>query len=653
MDPADEQDMENSGGGPNCSNGTNGTNGTNGQHQTPEGSMYQEENDESDLDDEPQDDEDSLSQPLQANSQAMDITSAHSLAHLSNLMNSQIMKIRMERNEVDMLGGRSNLDPLQVASNILFSPLYMPPTAPPPPLSMPTPSQNNHPQVAENPGNIAENHAVTCAASSSRVPAALPKDSVPPRRNNGESSQGNSRNNGEARDGEARASSANSTHTPGSNWSFEEQFRQLYELDDNPERRVFLDELFSFMQSRGTPISRLPIMAKSVLDLYELYKLVVLRGGLVEVINKKLWQEIIKGLRLPASITSAAFTLRTQYMKYLYPYEREKEKLSTTEQLQTAIETNRRESRRNNYAAYTNNENLMPRTQHSTALQNSLPLSIAQMAVAANESQHHGPQSLVVNGHPHAPQHHPQHLAPNLSPSVQLSSQVSEYMMRILRDRIPTNGIIPHQGNSPTPPPGTVEGFKSGLEMPRLNLWNICPSGYPGNNNMYAPGMGQPSSFSPPTSQSPLAPANSPEPQREALDLANSGHRADPISSPTTNRPANTPPSSSDAKRSQESTDLASPSPKRKLVLSDEGGNNTIGTYHTVHIKQVPSLGENGKKQLEISVQIDGILYEGVLAPKHDEDSDESMSPNNNNNNHNNNNNNNNNGKRTHNENET
>ncbi|KAL6259154.1 hypothetical protein P5V15_009075 [Pogonomyrmex californicus] len=388
-----------------------------------------------------------------------------------------------------------------------------------------------------------------------------------------------------------------------------------------------------------TPISRLPIMAKSVLDLYELYKLVVLRGGLVEVINKKLWQEIIKGLRLPASITSAAFTLRTQYMKYLYPYEREKEKLSTTEQLQTAIETNRRESRRNNYAAYTNNENLMPRTQHSTALQNSLPLSIAQMAVAANESQHHGPQSLVVNGHPHAPQHHPQHLAPNLSPSVQLS--ISEYMMRILRDRIPTNGIIPHQGNSPTPPPGTVEGvsFKSGLEMPRLNLWNICPSGYPGNNNMYAPGMGQPSSFSPPTSQSPLAPANSPEPQREALDLANSGHR-----------PANTPPSSSDAKRSQESTDLASPSPKRKLVLSDEGGNNTIGTYHTVHIKQVPSLGENGKKQLEISVQIDGILYEGVLAPKHDEDSDESMSPNNNNNN---NHNNNNNGKRTHNENET
>ncbi|PSN58083.1 Protein dead ringer [Blattella germanica] len=65
------------------------------------------------------------------------------------------------------------------------------------------------------------------------------------------------------------------------------------------------------MDPTWTPINRLPIMAKSVLDLYELYNLVIARGGLVDVINKKLWQEIIKGLHLPSSITSAAFTLRT------------------------------------------------------------------------------------------------------------------------------------------------------------------------------------------------------------------------------------------------------------------------------------------------------------------------------------------------------
>lgn len=61
-----------------------------------------------------------------------------------------------------------------------------------------------------------------------------------------------------------------------------------------------------------TQINRLPIMAKSVLDLYTLWKLVIARGGIVSVINRKQWQEVIKGLNLPSSITSAAYTLREQ-----------------------------------------------------------------------------------------------------------------------------------------------------------------------------------------------------------------------------------------------------------------------------------------------------------------------------------------------------
>jgi len=136
------------------------------------------------------------------------------------------------------------------------------------------------------------------------------------------------------------------------NWSFEEQFKQLYEIDDNPKRKEFLDELFAFMQKRGTPINRLPIMAKQVLDLYELFNLVVARGGLVEVINKKQWQEIIKGLGLPSSITSAAFTLRTQYTKYLYPVECKNNNLSNPCDLQSAIEGNKREGRTSTYGPY-------------------------------------------------------------------------------------------------------------------------------------------------------------------------------------------------------------------------------------------------------------------------------------------------------------
>ncbi|TRY67938.1 hypothetical protein TCAL_05348 [Tigriopus californicus] len=93
-------------------------------------------------------------------------------------------------------------------------------------------------------------------------------------------------------------------------------------------------------------------MAKQVLDLYELYNLVIARGGLVEVINKKQWQEIIKGLNLPSSITSAAFTLRTQYTKYLYPYECHMKNLSSPNELQQAIDGNRREGRRSGYDSY-------------------------------------------------------------------------------------------------------------------------------------------------------------------------------------------------------------------------------------------------------------------------------------------------------------
>ncbi|GAA6224054.1 AT-rich interactive domain-containing protein 3B-like [Lates japonicus] len=128
-------------------------------------------------------------------------------------------------------------------------------------------------------------------------------------------------------------------------------FAKLYELDNDPQRKEFLDELFVFMQKRGTPVNRIPIMAKQVLDLYRLYKLVTEKGGLVEVINRKIWREITKGLNLPTSITSAAFTLRTQYMKYLYPFECEKKGLSSPGELQAAIDSNRREGRRPSYTS--------------------------------------------------------------------------------------------------------------------------------------------------------------------------------------------------------------------------------------------------------------------------------------------------------------
>ncbi|CAH6790273.1 AT-rich interactive domain-containing protein 3C [Phodopus roborovskii] len=150
----------------------------------------------------------------------------------------------------------------------------------------------------------------------------------------------------------ARCPNSPSNQPPGlqpHEWTYEEQFKQLYELDADPKRKEFLDDLFSFMQKRGTPVNRVPIMAKQVLDLYALFRLVTAKGGLVEVINRKVWREVTRGLSLPTTITSAAFTLRTQYMKYLYPYECETRALSSPGELQAAIDSNRREGRRQAY----------------------------------------------------------------------------------------------------------------------------------------------------------------------------------------------------------------------------------------------------------------------------------------------------------------
>ncbi|XP_053674158.1 protein dead ringer [Anopheles nili] len=195
-----------------------------------------------------------------------------------------------------------------------------------------------------------------------------------------------------SKDGNPGSNSSTSSETSNSSqqnngWSFEEQFkqvRQLYEINDDPKRKEFLDDLFLFMQKRGTPINRLPIMAKSVLDLYELYNLVIARGGLVDVINKKLWQEIIKGLHLPSSITSAAFTLRTQYMKYLYPYECEKKNLSTPAELQAAIDGNRREGRRSSYGQFDS-----PSVQRSPIPQGISQMPPLSLVSHVNQQQHH------------------------------------------------------------------------------------------------------------------------------------------------------------------------------------------------------------------------------------------------------------------------
>ena len=62
-----------------------------------------------------------------------------------------------------------------------------------------------------------------------------------------------------------------------------ENLQRLYEIDDHPERRAWLDKLLSFMEERGTPISQCPTISKNPLDLYRLYIFTKDRGGFLEV----------------------------------------------------------------------------------------------------------------------------------------------------------------------------------------------------------------------------------------------------------------------------------------------------------------------------------------------------------------------------------
>ncbi|XP_069975100.1 AT-rich interactive domain-containing protein 3C isoform X2 [Penaeus vannamei] len=386
----------------------------------------------------------------------------------------------------------------------------------------------------------------------------------------------------------SRDSSGNGTRTPShtpephqsqQSWSFEEQFKQLYELSDDPKRKEFLDELFSLMQKRGTPINRLPIMAKQVLDLYELYNLVVARGGLVDVINKKLWQEIIKGLKLPSSITSAAFTLRTQYVKYLYPYECEKEHLSTPADLQSAVDGNKREGRRPPYGTYC--EGLSPPL---------LPLQNLQSLQNLHNLQNH----MNLSTHRHF----------NGNGALHPSPLAQDYLMG--------------RGGSP---PGSQEAL---LEATRLTMWKLYNQGLGGGFQHEEDGPKLP----PPPH--PLAGIPFP-PQKEALNLdvkEDECHEGRVYPGLCPQRPP----------RQEKTAELRPPmgvglggmlTPTAKRPMHHEEPLETrppmpaSPTHHQPLTPSLPSIkissrgnGRSQDQSIVVSMEINGILYQGVLFPQ-------------------------------------
>ena len=56
-----------------------------------------------------------------------------------------------------------------------------------------------------------------------------------------------------------------------------------YDMGEEPERKPFLDKLFSYLEDKGSPITAMPMISKNPIDLYKLYIIVKEKGGLLEV----------------------------------------------------------------------------------------------------------------------------------------------------------------------------------------------------------------------------------------------------------------------------------------------------------------------------------------------------------------------------------
>nr|CAI5862158.1 unnamed protein product [Callosobruchus analis] len=359
-------------------------------------------------------------------------------------------------------------------------------------------------------------------------------------------------------------------------------------------------------------------MAKSVLDLYELYNLVIARGGLVDVINKKLWQEIIKGLHLPSSITSAAFTLRTQYMKYLYPYECEKRRLSTPAELQAAIDGNRREGRRSSYGQY----DQMQRSPNPAAGLQMSPLSLVQQQHTQQQlaarmlSLHHQQQQQQQHNGAHHPSHPPpmgQPTAngiqggplPGLAPS-EFEARMMEYV-KLLNKEMRTTAADFAGGGCGTPPPviraggdispPTIPSSTSPLhplEMSRMTLWNL----YSNNNHPVQP----------------TANANAVEPQKEPINLSEPSNTIKREPECRDSPPAAKRVSKEEEMDDREDEDDEDEEQEHEQDRLQEQQQKPQQLSPSAHIK-INSRGDlrNGDNSLVVSMELNGVTYQGVL----------------------------------------
>ncbi|XP_059813213.1 AT-rich interactive domain-containing protein 4A isoform X2 [Hypanus sabinus] len=101
----------------------------------------------------------------------------------------------------------------------------------------------------------------------------------------------------------------------------EEKKQEVEEELDPEERDNFLQQLYKFMEDRGTPINKPPVLGYKDLNLFKLFRLVYQHGGCDNIDSGSVWKQIYMDLGIPILNTAASYNVKTAYKKYLYGFE--------------------------------------------------------------------------------------------------------------------------------------------------------------------------------------------------------------------------------------------------------------------------------------------------------------------------------------------
>jgi hypothetical protein len=100
------------------------------------------------------------------------------------------------------------------------------------------------------------------------------------------------------------------------------QLPAYLEFSDFEDERIKCDQfrtrVIDFQRKNmGNDNFKVPSIGGRELDLCKFFKAVIIRGGYQRVSTFKLWKEIVNEFEIPASCTSASFTLRNHYSRCL------------------------------------------------------------------------------------------------------------------------------------------------------------------------------------------------------------------------------------------------------------------------------------------------------------------------------------------------